>query len=122
MTRSHFPPATTSNAHMRRRKIAIFTGNRAEYGLQYPIISAIAKHPRLDYYLFVSGAHLDEDFGCTKKEIEEDGFRVWAEIKAETKADDLFSTTQAVGHIVLNLSEALNKLKPDLLVVYADRF
>jgi UDP-N-acetylglucosamine 2-epimerase (non-hydrolysing)/GDP/UDP-N,N'-diacetylbacillosamine 2-epimerase (hydrolysing) len=105
-----------------RRKIAIFTGNRAEYGLQYPIISAIARHPRLEYYLFVSGAHLDEDFGCTKREIEEDGFKVWREIKAETKADDLFSTTQAVGHIILNLSEALNKLKPHLLVVYADRF
>lgn len=90
--------------------------------MQYSIISAIAKHPRLDYYLFVSGAHLDEDFGCTKREIEEDGFKVWAEIKAETRADDLFSTTQAVGHIVLNLSQALNTLKPDIFVVYADRF
>ena len=90
--------------------------------MQYPIISAIAKHPKLEYYLFVSGAHLDEDFGCTKREIEEDGFKVWKEIKAETKADDLFCTTQAVGHIILNLSEALNKLKPDILVVYADRF
>ncbi|MHC4538580.1 MAG: UDP-N-acetylglucosamine 2-epimerase [Planctomycetota bacterium] len=106
----------------RRRKIAIFTGNRAEYGLQYPIISAIARHPKLEYYLFVGGAHLDEDFGYTKREIEEDGFTVWREIKAETKADDLLSTTQAIGHIILNLSEALSKLEPDVLVVYADRF
>ena len=105
-----------------KRKIAIFTGNRAEYGLQYPIISAIASHPKLDYYLFVSGAHLDEDFGYTRGEIEKDGFRVWQEIKAETKADDLLSTNQAIGHIILNLSEALSKLGPDVLVVYADRF
>jgi len=46
-----------------KRKITIFTGNRAEYGLQYPIIKAIAAHPELEYYLLVSRAHLQEDFG-----------------------------------------------------------
>ena len=79
---------------MRKIKIAIFTGNRAEYGLQYPIIKAISKHSRLKYYLLVSGAHLDEDFGYTKKEIEKDGFRVEAEVKANTKADDLLRSIQ----------------------------
>ena len=107
---------------VRKRKIAIFTGNRAEYGLQYPVISAIANHPALNYYLLVSGAHLDEKFGYTKKEIEKDGFRIWREIKAEVKADDLFSTTQAIGRIVINLGKALHELRPDFLVVYADRF
>lgn len=108
--------------NIQKRKIAIFTGNRAEYGLQYPVISAIRKHPFLKYYLFVSGAHLDEDFGYTKKEIEKDGFKIWREIKAEAKADNLFSTTQAIGHIIVNLSNVLHELKPHFLVVYADRF
>jgi len=44
-----------------RRTIAVFTGNRAEYGLQYPILRAIADHPGLEYRLIVSGAHLDKD-------------------------------------------------------------
>ncbi|UCC95521.1 MAG: UDP-N-acetylglucosamine 2-epimerase (hydrolyzing) [Candidatus Omnitrophota bacterium] len=107
---------------MKKRKIAIFTGNRAEYGLQYPIIQAIARHRQLSYFLLVSGAHLDENFGYTKREIEKDGFKVYREIKAEVRADNLFSTTQAVGHIVVNLSKELHKLKPDILIVYADRF
>src|SRR4030042_3755491 len=96
---------------IQKRKIAIFTGNRAEYGLQYPVIKAISKNPKLKYYLFVSGAHLDEDFGYTKREIEKDGFKVWREIKAESKADDLFSTTKEVGHIIINLSKALRELR-----------
>ena len=107
---------------IKKRKIAIFTGNRAEYGLQYPIIRAIARHPLLEYYLLVSGAHLDENFGYTKREIEEDGFKVWKEIKVDIKADDLFSTTQAIGRIVVNLSKVLHELKPHFLIVYADRF
>ena len=68
---------------MMRRKIAVFTGNRAEYGLQYPIIRAIDNHPDLDYSLLVSGAHLDPNFGGTLDEIRSDGFHIDAEVKIE---------------------------------------
>lgn len=105
-----------------KRKVAIFTGNRAEYGLQYPIIKAISRHPDLEYYLLASGAHLQEDFGYTLGEIKKDGFDVFAEVKIHMPADDLFSTAQAIGSEILSLSEILKKIKPDLLVVYADRF
>ena len=105
-----------------RRKIAVFTGNRAEYGLQYPILKAISQHPRLDYYLLVSGAHLKEDFGRTVSEIESDGFRVHAEVKIDMPQDTLFATAQAIGSGVVSLSRVLDELQPDFLVVYADRF
>ena len=55
---------------MKIKKIAVFTGNRAEYGLQIPILEAIKNHPNLDYCLFVSGAHLDPAYGHTVEEIE----------------------------------------------------
>jgi UDP-N-acetylglucosamine 2-epimerase (non-hydrolysing)/GDP/UDP-N,N'-diacetylbacillosamine 2-epimerase (hydrolysing) len=107
---------------MAKRKIAIFTGNRAEYGLQYPIIKAISVHPQLEYELLVSGAHLQEDFGYTAKEIESDGFKVSREVKLDMPSDDLFGTAQAIGSGILNLSRILKEVKPDMLVVYADRF
>jgi len=105
-----------------KRKIAIFTGNRAEYGLQYPIIRAIAKDPRLEYFLLVSGAHLQEDFGYTAREIAKDGFRVHAEVKLLMEGDTLFATAQAIGSGILSLSRILDQIRPDFLVVYADRF
>lgn len=105
-----------------RRKIAVFTGNRAEYGLQYPILKAIDAHPELEYFLLVSGAHLQEDFGYTLKEIEKDGFKVYAEVKIEMEEDSLFSTAQAIGSGIMSLSRILDKIRPDFLVVYADRF
>lgn len=105
-----------------KRKIAVFTGNRAEYGLQYPILKAIAAHPHLEYFLLVSGAHLQEDFGYTVQEIEKDGFKVYAEVKLTMEEDTLFSTAQAIGSGILSLSQILDKIKPDFLVVYADRF
>jgi UDP-hydrolysing UDP-N-acetyl-D-glucosamine 2-epimerase len=105
-----------------KRKIAVFTGNRAEYGLQYPILRAIDEHPKLEYQLLVSGAHLDDNFGHTLSEIRKDGFRVDAEVKIEMNVDSQIATSQAIGSGVLSISSALKKFNPDIVVVYADRF
>ena len=105
-----------------KRKIAIFTGNRAEYGLQYPIIKAVDQHPQLKYFLLASGAHLEENFGYTLKEIEKDGFNVYREVNLSMAHDNLFATAQAIGSGILSLSAILEELRPDFLVVYADRF
>lgn len=107
---------------MAKRTIAIFTGNRAEYGLQYPILRAVNRHPGLEYQLIVSGAHLDTNFGRTLDEIRSDGFRIDAEVKIEMDAGSLFATAQAIGSGVLAVSRTLAQLKPDMAVVYADRF
>ena len=107
---------------MKKRKIAVFTGNRAEYGLQYPILKAINEHPDLDYKLLVSGAHLDQNFGGTVAEIKSDGFHIDAEIKIDMDAESLYATAQAIGSGVLSISKALAEIQPDIMVVYADRF
>ena len=107
---------------MSQRTIAVFTGNRAEYGLQYPILQTIDRHPNLDYRLLVSGAHLDPNFGSTLDEIRADGFHVDAEVKIEMDAASLFATAQAIGSGILAASRVLNDLRPDMMVVYADRF
>lgn len=107
---------------MSKRTIAIFTGNRAEYGLQFPILRAVDKHPDLDYRLLVSGAHLDSNFGRTLDEIHTDGFRIDAEVKIEMDAGSLFATAQAIGSGIIEISKVLAEIKPDMMVVYADRF
>jgi UDP-N-acetylglucosamine 2-epimerase (non-hydrolysing)/GDP/UDP-N,N'-diacetylbacillosamine 2-epimerase (hydrolysing) len=105
-----------------RRRVAIFTGNRAEYGLQYPIIKAISEDPRLEYQLLVSGAHLKQDFGRTLREIEENGFTIHAQVRIDMPEDTLVATAQAIGSGVINVSRVLAEMKPDAFVVYADRF
>jgi UDP-N-acetylglucosamine 2-epimerase (non-hydrolysing)/GDP/UDP-N,N'-diacetylbacillosamine 2-epimerase (hydrolysing) len=107
---------------MIKRKIAVFTGNRAEYGLQYPILRAIAADPRLEYFLLAGGSHLQQDFGRTLAEIEADGFHVYREVEIRMQQDTLFSTAQAIGTGIVSLSKILDELRPDFLVVYADRY
>lgn len=107
---------------MAKRKIAIFTGNRAEYGLQYSIIKSIKEHSKLDYNLLVSGAHLDKNFGNTLDEIKNDGFEIFEEIKIEMVDQSNISTANAIGKGIILLTKSLEKIKPDFMLVYADRF
>lgn len=105
-----------------KRKVAVYTGNRAEYGLQYPIIKSLEECAEIETYLIVSGAHLDEDFGLTRNEIERDGFRVFREAPITLKGDRLFDTTRAIGSGILSVAEVLHELEPDFCIVYADRY
>lgn len=106
----------------RKRVVAVFTGNRAEYGLQFPVLKQIAADPRLEYRLLVSGAHLKDDFGRTLREIEQDGFAIHAQVKIDLPEDTLTATAQAIGSGIQSLSRILDTLRPDWLLVYADRF
>lgn len=107
---------------MENKKIALFTGNRAEYGLQIPILRAIKEHPNLEYILIVSGAHLDPSYGKTIEEIKSDGFNIHEEIDIGDGGKDLFSTSHSIGSGICEITKAIEKHKPDIFIVYADRF
>ena len=47
---------------MFKRKVAIFTGNRAEYGLLYSLMKEIKNSSFLRLDLIVTGGHLDTNF------------------------------------------------------------
>ena len=104
------------------RKIAVFTGSRSEYGLQFPILRAIAADPRLDYYLLVGGAHLLHDFGETSREIEQDGFRIHARLQIPPPSNPSTYTAESIARGILAVSAVLAELRPDFLVLYGDRF
>lgn len=59
-----------------RKKIAIVTATRAEYGLLSGLIAAVDRNPKLELQLFVTGAHLSQEQGMTVQQIEADGWPI----------------------------------------------
>jgi len=102
------------------RKIAIFTGSRAEYGLLYPIISRMIDDDRLEPLLIVSGSHVKD--GGTIHEIERDGIPVAAVIPCDETDDNLLGTTSAIGSVITRLGPVLASLDPAITLIYGDRF
>ena len=104
------------------KKIAVFTGTRAEYGLLYWLIKDIQDDPQLTLQLLVSGMHLSSEFGETYKQIEQDGFEIDEKIEILLSSDTAVGTAKSIGLGVLGFTDALNRLKPDALVILGDRF
>lgn len=106
-----------------KKKIAVFTGNRAEYGLQYPILKAIKNSKTLEYRLVVSGAHLDEYFGSTLEEIQADGFEIHEQVKINSPKETGGNYTAfSIGEAIIKLARIFDEMRPDVVLVYADRF
>lgn len=103
-----------------RRRILVFTGTRAEYGLLRNVIRLLAE--KSDTALLASGTHLEEKYGRTLEEIEKDGFA--PVIKAEISLRD-----NSPGGVCASMGTALGKFaavmesyRPDLIVVLGDRY
>jgi UDP-hydrolysing UDP-N-acetyl-D-glucosamine 2-epimerase len=104
------------------KKIAVFTGTRAEYGLLYWLIKDIQSDPELTLQLLVSGMHLSTEFGETYKQIEQDGFIIDEKIEILLSSDTAVGTAKSMGLGVLGFTDALSRLQPDALVILGDRF
>ncbi len=107
---------------MNKRKICVFTGTRAEYGLLKPLMEEIEKDNELELNVIVSGMHLSPEFGLTYREIEKDGFCVNEKVEMLLSSDTPVGVAKSLGLGVVGYSDALSRLKPDISVVLGDRF
>ena len=104
------------------RRVAVFTGTRAEYGLLYWLLRDIEEDPALELLLIASGSHLSPEHGNTVDQIEADGFRIDARVEIQLSSGTGVGTAKSVGLGVLGMADALDRLAPDLLVILGDRF
>jgi len=104
------------------RKIFLVTERRADYTHLRPIIKEISKSKKLDYFLTVTGSHLLKEHGKTINEIKNDGFKISAifSIFRKTKKDNGTEMTRAFGRSVIQLSNLIEKFKPDLILTGFD--
>jgi UDP-N-acetylglucosamine 2-epimerase (non-hydrolysing)/GDP/UDP-N,N'-diacetylbacillosamine 2-epimerase (hydrolysing) len=104
-----------------KRKIAVVTGTRAEYGFLKPIMEKIKNSPFLELQTVVVGMHLSQKFGMTVKEIEKDGFRITGRAKMTPEEDSSFAMAMSIGDGIRELANLFIKLKPEIILVLGDR-
>lgn len=105
-----------------RRTIAVVTSSRADYSHLYWPLKDLAAHPGVDLKLIVLAAHLSPAFGSTVKEIEQDGFTVASRIECLLNSDTDVGMAKTLGLAVLGLTDVLAQMRPDLLLLIADRY
>lgn len=104
------------------RKICVITGTRAEYGLLRRVMQGIKSEPELTLQIIATGTHVSPEFGLTYREIEQDGFQIDRKVEMLLSSDTPVGIAKSMGLGVIGFADALEELKPDLLVVLGDRF
>ena len=106
----------------RKRTIAVVTTSRADYGhLYWPLVD-LARHPGVDLKLIVSGAHLSPEFGSTVRDIERDGLAIAARVECLLSSDSDVGMAKTIGLATLSFADLLGEMRPDLLLLIADRY
>jgi len=108
---------------MANRKITIFTGNRAEYGLLYPLMQVLKSQKSVELSLIVSGSHLSDRFGMTACEIDTVGIKKVRMIDPGSPLrEKILDVPMSFSSIIRKVFAVLKRLKPDIIVLAGDRY
>lgn len=105
-----------------QRKIAVVTTSRADYGHLYWTLKELENRPKIDLKLIALGAHFSPEFGSTFTEIEADKFTIDERVECLISSDSDVGMAKTIGVATLGLADVLGKMRPDILLLIADRY
>ncbi len=112
---------SSSTARSRRRRVAVVTGTRAEYGVLQSTMQAIQDHSRLKLQLVVTGMHLIRRFGHTVDDIVRDGWSPAVRVAMQKGNDTTQDQAEGLGRGVRGIAKYLDEANTDIVVVLGDR-
>lgn len=104
------------------RRIAVVSVSRSDYGHLRPVLEEIRSAPDLQLLLFVAGMHLAPQFGRTAEVIEADGWPIVERIDMLERDDSPVGVAISIGNGVRGFARAYARHRPDVVVVFGDRF
>jgi UDP-hydrolysing UDP-N-acetyl-D-glucosamine 2-epimerase len=104
------------------RKIAVITTSRADYGHLYWPLRDLSENENVDLKIIALGSHLSPEFGNTFQEIVNDGFTIDSRIECLLSSDTDVGMAKTIGMATLGLADLFGQMRPDLLLLIADRY
>lgn len=105
-----------------KRKVCIATGTRADWGLLSGIARELSLRPDVTLQIVATNMHLDPRYGMTVNEIEADGLTVDERVPLPQTGDSEADRARAMAWCGLGMTDALERLAPDVLVILGDRY
>ncbi len=100
------------------KKILFLTGTRADFGKIKSLISVLECNSNFEVFVFVTGMHLQKEYGYTLLEIERCNFK-----NIHTFENHTHETTMdlTLAKTIQGLSEFVKNCNPDMIVIHGDR-
>ena len=101
-------------------KILTITGIRSDYDILFPVLKALESGGH-QIQIVASGAHLSDTHNFTERKIIADGFDIVDRIDSLLSTDRLVQRSKGVGMLTIGLSQTVERVKPDMLLMLGDR-
>ena len=104
-----------------KRRITVVTSSRADYSHLYWVFRAFAQKPDIELAIVAMGSHLSPEFGNTLGNIAADGFQT-ENLECLLSSDTDVGMAKTIGVATLGLADYFARVRPDLLLLIADRY
>lgn len=100
------------------KRIVFLTGTRADFGKIKPLIQILQNSSEFEPFIFVTGMHLQKEYGYTILEIEKCNFKNIASFENYTQEATMDLT---LAKTIEGFSTYIKSINPHLIVVHGDR-
>lgn len=107
---------------MKKRKVCIVVGSRANYSSIKSVMRAVAAHPDLELQLVAGASALLDRYGAVIDIMERDGFTAAAKVFMLVEGETPATMAKSTGLGLIELPTIFETLKPDVVLTVGDRF
>jgi len=106
----------------RKRIIAAITSSRSDYAHLRWLLHDLSVHPDVDLRVIALGPHLSPEFGHTAREFSRDEGKSVTTLECLLSSDTDVGMAKTLGVATLGLADLLGRMRPDLVLLIADRY
>ncbi|MBL4659874.1 MAG: UDP-N-acetylglucosamine 2-epimerase (hydrolyzing) [Alcanivoracaceae bacterium] len=104
------------------KKIVAITSSRADYSHLYWPLKLLEQDKSIDLTILCFGPHLSPEYGETWQQIQRDGFTQLKTLECLLSSDTDVGMAKSLGLAILGITDILAELRPDLMLIIADRY
>ena len=104
------------------KNVCVVTGSRAEYGIMRALLLKLNKEQNIKLDVVVTAMHLEEKYGNTYKQIEEDGLNIIKKIPLNLENTSKKCVSKSLALLTTGLSELFEEIKYNLIIILGDRY
>ena len=105
-----------------QKKILVFSGSRADFGILKPLIIKINKDNKIKLILALGSHHFSKKLGLTANEIIKNKIKIDYSCNIKTNQTNFKQVINYCGKSMIQYSRFIEKKKPDLVVLLGDRY
>ena len=107
---------------MIKKKICVVINNRANYARIKSVLIAIKNNNKLELQIVLGSSAILNRYGAVSNIIKKDGFKINHIVYTLVEGENLLTMSKSTGLSIIEFSTAFDQLKPDIVLVVADRY